>query len=92
MVDHLTQNNNNHSGCNNNSNNNNGGGGGNSKTLHLKIDDEIHDVETSATSSQSSFIHRPNMHHCSLIPEYEMAEKNFAQSHHTTESNYQQVS
>ncbi|CAH8656618.1 unnamed protein product [Schistosoma margrebowiei] len=89
MVDHLTQNNNNHSGCNNNSNNNNGGGG-NSKTLHLKIDDEIHDVETSATSSQSSFIHRPNMHHCSLMPEYEMVEKNFGQSHHTTESNYQQ--
>ncbi|XP_018654899.1 putative transcription factor ap-2 gamma [Schistosoma mansoni] len=54
------------------------------------FDDEVHNIEASAASSQSSFIRRSNMHHCSLIPEYEMVEKNFGQSHHTTESNYQQ--
>ncbi|CAH8674732.1 unnamed protein product [Schistosoma rodhaini] len=92
MVDHLTQNNNNHSGCNNTTtnNSNNNGGGGNPKTLHLKVDDEVHNIEASAASSQSSFIRRSNMHHCSLIPEYEMVEKNFGQSHHATESNYHQ--
>ncbi|CAH8574399.1 unnamed protein product [Schistosoma turkestanicum] len=90
MVDHLTQsnsnnsNNNNTSGCSNNNT-------GNSKSLRLKIDDERHDMETSVTSSQSSsFIHRSNMHPCSLRPEYEMIEKTFGQSHQTTDSNYPQ--
>ncbi|KAK4474475.1 hypothetical protein MN116_001626 [Schistosoma mekongi] len=84
MVDHLTQNNSNNNNCSDNSNN------GNSKSLRLKIDQERLDMGSSVDGSQSSFVHRSNTHQCPVIPGYEIIEKNFGQTHHTAESNYQQ--
>ncbi|CAH8656598.1 unnamed protein product [Heterobilharzia americana] len=62
----------------------------NSKSESLKISNERVEMENSAISSQSLFIHRPDIHHRSLIPRYDLPEKNFRQSEDTGDSNYQQ--
>ncbi|CAH8631054.1 unnamed protein product [Heterobilharzia americana] len=62
----------------------------NSKSESLKISNERVEMENSAIGSQSLFIHRPDIHHRSLIPRYDLPEKNFRQSEDTGDSNYQQ--
>nr|CAH8873382.1 unnamed protein product [Trichobilharzia regenti] len=74
MVDHLTQTNTNN----------------NSKSLSLKTDNETSEMQSLAVSTQSFLIHRLDTHNRSLLPGYELLEKNFGQLEHAMDSNYQQ--